>query len=164
MNLIVIEKSGRQRKGVEKECPSCRRTFVTRADAPHTYCSVECSAIGQEGKPKVQLSCATCDRLFIRRLKKVSKSGFYFCCRACKDSAQRIGGKILPPHYGTSKEEYRRLFRDEEFVCARCGYSEFKLAVQIHHRDGDHDNNERENLIPLCSNCHQTLHFGCWSF
>jgi hypothetical protein len=35
-------------------------------------------------------------------------------------------------------------------LCAVCG----RPNPQIHHIDGDHSNNERENLLPLCPNHH----------
>ena len=48
--------------------------------------------------------------------------------------------------------------------CEICGASEWMgkpLALQVHHKDGDHTNNELENLQILCPNCHsQTDNYG----
>jgi hypothetical protein len=42
--------------------------------------------------------------------------------------------------------------------CELCGYTPlFKRTLDIHHRDGDHDNNEPENRMTLCANCHREL-------
>jgi len=41
------------------------------------------------------------------------------------------------------------------FMCERCGW---KGYCDIHHRDGNHSNNEKENLEILCPNCHRTHH------
>lgn len=41
--------------------------------------------------------------------------------------------------------------------CEKCGHSHWlgkKLPLELHHKDGDHYNNEIENLEILCPNCH----------
>lgn len=43
--------------------------------------------------------------------------------------------------------------------CCKCGWSEInpstgKVPVEIHHVDGDYQNNDEENLELLCPNCH----------
>ena len=95
-----------------------------------------------------------------------SKSGLFFCSRKCKDEAQQLGGikAIMPNHYGTANGtlSYRDKFENSELVCRRCGYNEFTCGVDIHHIDKDRTNNDKSNLIPLCSNCHKALHFRHW--
>jgi len=46
--------------------------------------------------------------------------------------------------------------------CSRCGYSEFPNMLQIHHMNHDKFNNNPNNLILLCMNCHFSLHRHCW--
>ena len=44
------------------------------------------------------------------------------------------------------------------YVCSECGcdgnWRGYVLALQLHHKDGDHSNNELNNLTFLCPNCH----------
>ena len=44
------------------------------------------------------------------------------------------------------------------YVCSECGcdgsWRGKVLALQLHHKDGDHNNNELSNLTYLCPNCH----------
>lgn len=52
-----------------------------------------------------------------------------------------------------------------EYKCDVCGndgtWNNQKLSLQLHHKDGDTTNNEIENLIFLCPNCHsQTENYG----
>ena len=52
-----------------------------------------------------------------------------------------------------------KLVRDglKEDKCEKCGYSYWlgkKLPLELHHKDGDHYNNEFSNLEILCPNCH----------
>lgn len=45
----------------------------------------------------------------------------------------------------------------KEYRCECCGITEWngrEIKLQIHHIDGDHFNNELENLKVLCPNCH----------
>lgn len=48
--------------------------------------------------------------------------------------------------------------------CERCGISEWMgepITIEIHHLDGDHFNNELDNLVCLCPNCHsQTKNYS----
>ena len=52
-----------------------------------------------------------------------------------------------------------KLIRDglKPDYCENCGVSEWfsvKLPLELHHKDGNHHNNELSNLGILCPNCH----------
>lgn len=51
------------------------------------------------------------------------------------------------------------LFREVESACARCGQRE-RENLTIHHIDHDSSNNEYNNQIILCHNCHHRYHQG----
>lgn len=55
----------------------------------------------------------------------------------------------------------------KENKCELCGISEWMgkpVKLQLHHIDGDHDNNELSNLQILCPNCHSmTDNFGVYN-
>ncbi len=165
--IVFTDPYGRTRKGYEKECPVCSKKFNCRVDFDAKYCSVSCSNTARKGKTKyVELKCHTCKKDFERRKSNVkSKSGLYFCSRKCKEFAQSLVGgvkEIQPTHYGTAGIDYRALFTEDELICARCGYDEWKSCVDIHHIDEDRSNNDKSNLIPLCCTCHNGIHRGCW--
>ena len=166
MNKVrYTDKAGQKRWGIMTCCKQCDKAFPTRISKPAKYCSAQCA--NKSKQTKVTVQCSWCSQDFFRRPSrldnKVSKSGLYFCCRKCKDEAQKLGGieEIMPPHYGTGTPHYRELFSEEELICARCGYDEFKSCVDIHHIDGNRKNNDESNLIPLCSNCHCAYHRNC---
>lgn len=59
----------------------------------------------------------------------------------------------------TSHRLKSKLIRDglKKEKCELCGLSEWygeKLPVELDHKDGDHSNNELNNLQILCPNCH----------
>lgn len=117
---------------------------------------------------RVELKCDYCSKIFIRPKSKLknSKSGLYFCCREHKDLAQSMkSGEdfniIRPQHYGKVSSNYRKCaFSIYEHKCAVCGWQEDQQILQVHHIDGNRENNDKKNLIILCPNCHAKITFG----
>lgn len=73
-----------------------------------------------------------------------------------KDSSHYLGPNGKAIHSARLKI---KLVRDgiKEDKCERCGNSHwlgFKLPLELHHKDGNHYNNELSNLEILCPNCH----------
>lgn len=165
-----VEKNGKTRSGVKLNCKICNKEFITRKvrskGRQSKCCSKECGNISRRNR--IELQCAWCKTKFSKSESKTkkSKSKLYFCTRKCKDEAQKLGGikEIMPSHFGTAKvPEYRSDFSKQELTCSRCGYNEFDCCVDIHHIDENRGNNNKINLIPLCSCCHRGLHFGRWN-
>jgi hypothetical protein len=110
-------------------------------------------------KPEPNVECSNCGVHFYKNesKKKSSKSGLFFCSRACKDQAQRIGGikEIMPDHYGTGRCYRSICWANHDKECVVCGE---KRIVAVHHYDENHDNNDPKNLIPLCPTHHCYVH------
>ncbi len=150
------------------KCETCSATFranikeIKRGNG--RFCSLSCSS--SRKRVKNNTTCANCGTGVYRNTSKQkgSKSKLFFCSRSCKDSAQKLGGisEIMPKHYGTGKESYRKKFDVSLLECSRCGYNEFSCAVEIHHKDEDRNNNTIDNLLALCANCHRGLHNNKW--
>jgi len=81
-----------------------------------------------------------------------------------------LKGMKTDPRYKTA-EEYaqstcvkshilkQKLIRDgiKENKCEICGYSEWlgqPIPLELHHKDGNHYNNNLDNLQVICPNCH----------
>lgn len=108
--------------------------------------------------------CDYCGKEFFRSPSKIqnSKSGLQFCCRECKDAAQRIENNfeiMWPSHYKNGEQiHYRELaFRNYDHKCAVCGWNEDEDILEVHHIDEDRTNNKLNNLIILCPICHRKL-------
>lgn len=165
---MFVDKAGNTRTGITVVCAHCRTEFVTRKSQPGRYCSTSCAQRSTQNRTAVP--CAYCGKTVSRNpsQRKRSKSGFVFCDRRCKEEAQKEGKikEILPPHYGVSKPEnsYREKFlaAGRTLKCARCGYDEFPCSVEVHHKDENRQNAEVSNLVPLCANCHRSLHNNLW--
>ena len=72
------------------------------------------------------------------------------------------------PFEQLSREKRReRLLAESEFKCSQCGFCKTRSCggsiLEIDHIDGDHTNNQRQNLRVLCPNCHAlTPNFRNW--
>jgi hypothetical protein len=56
------------------------------------------------------------------------------------------------------RRPYRALVKK---ICDKCGFIPVSLCqLDVHHIDGNHQNNEATNLQTLCANCHRLEHFS----
>lgn len=142
---------------------------VRRDNRAHHICPI-CQQEDRD-KNKIEVECAYCHKKFFKspsKLKK-SKSGLYFCCREHKDIAQGLASgnqfdTMRPDHYKNAYEEsgnYRRkAFLTYPHQCELCGYNEDEDILQVHHIDENRQNNNVENLMILCPNCHAKITYG----
>lgn len=45
-----------------------------------------------------------------------------------------------------------------------CKICDSPYRIEVHHIDGDRDNNSLENLVPLCQWCHRRIHEGASNY
>lgn len=117
------------------------------------YCSSECRKKKytlQVEKEQV-LICEKCGNPFT----VAKKWGWYrtrFCGQAC-----RIAARPFPQNRrGVRRAAIRRGIPMNK--CSVCGYSEHPEILTLHHRDLNPKNNNQNNLIPVCPNCHSLAH------
>ena len=160
---VSSEYDGKQRTLFRIECEVCgKECWVPKhVLGVKRFCSKAC----MNQSHRVAVECAFCKKSFTKpvgRLGRGSKSGLQFCSRECKDAAQRIdsGFDVLhPPHYKTGAREYRaKAFRELPHACNRCGWDKYPEVLQVHHKDRDRNNANRENLEILCPTCHEVEH------
>jgi 5-methylcytosine-specific restriction endonuclease McrA len=171
--MKTMEYGGRMRRVFPTKCQQCGEEFFVpkhRLERAR-FCSKGCSSAAKSQAASIMAECAQCGKPVVRKQSQTSnsKSGLFFCDRACKEMAQRIGGvtAIQPSHYGTTRTDYRETaFRAKPAKCEVCGYSEIPEVLMVHHVDTNHANNEEANLQVLCPTCHAVIHFrtrtGYW--
>jgi hypothetical protein len=157
---------------MKKNCNQCGQLITTNNRSQAKFCNRICFQLAhgmqQEKNKKPNTQCAWCTKPIWRKKsdleRSLAKHGriILFCNRTCFCIAKRLDGiqDIHPPHYGTSNVvNYRLLAFDHyEKRCARCGYCQNTLALDVHHKDHNHSNNEIINLEILCCNCHMIEH------
>lgn len=47
-----------------------------------------------------------------------------------------------------------KIFKHKCYNCDKVKWLKSPIPIELHHMDGDHNNNELSNLILLCPNCH----------
>lgn len=98
--------------------------------------------------------CPVCSTEFTT--KKGHKREKMTCSYSCSNTFFR-SGENNPNYRHGHKKTYRNLVKYEK--CERCGYSDYPVILQVHHRDHNHQNNDPSNLEVLCPNCHCIEHY-----
>lgn len=83
-------------------------------------------------------------------------------CTVCGVYPKRFKGYSIvgTPLYGAHCITCHRKphTRTKGDACELCMYKPlFRMSLDVHHRDGDHRNNEPSNLMTLCATCHREL-------
>lgn len=82
-----------------------------------------------------------------------------FCeCGNVQTSKGIINGKKYYSRYCQSCKENRIKYynKNKKLVCSICGFqAQHPAQMDIDHIDGDHRNNDPENLQEICANCHR---------
>lgn len=102
------------------------------------------------GNAGLKLSCKTCGKDITKYSRDLKRNENNYCSRECYDSRRKENLKRLK----RSTKFYQELL---ETTPCKCGVSDVYL-LQIHHIDGNHNNNYPENLEIVCANCHVKRH------
>lgn len=98
-----------------------------------------------------------------------NKRNYILKCNQNRKEVYDIQSKLMPNTKVNSHKLKNKLIELEykEKRCELCGNSEWMgkpIKLQLHHIDGNHDNNSLENLQILCPNCHSlTDNFGVYN-
>lgn len=91
--------------------------------------------------------CPNCLKRPVRK-NGVTKIGIQKWAKLCT-TCHRIKYKTHPG------QEYKR---NKSNICEICGFiAKDPCQIDIHHIDGDHKNNKKENIQELCVNCHRLI-------
>lgn len=79
------------------------------------------------------------------------------------DKKRKSALELIKSPGATNHQKRKRLIEDglKENRCECCGLSEWMgkpIPLELHHKDGNHWNNDLENLQILCANCHMQAH------
>lgn len=114
--------------------------------------------------------CQNCGDEFLELDIKIRAGKGKFCCNDCYKTYRKLHAKDPKElnrlyqkknKYNLSKEEYHKLFLQQNNKCAICGNNDIwnndELHLILDHIDGDATNNKRTNLRLICPNCDSQL-------
>ena len=154
----VSQSKTKERIIVKKHCGKCGKEFevvrtknkdgyVNVPKRERKFCSFACSNSKENSGPAKSPE----------KLKKLEEKRFHL--KQLKEG----NWNYISSNFGKSKIR-AKVLEEQKNKCIRCGISEWlgeELTLQLHHKDGDSKNNNRENLECLCPNCHtQTNTWG----
>lgn len=145
-------------------CKVCGKEFKTKSwffqQGWSRCCSGKCRNEAQK-KGKF-IKCSTCGKSIWRGPASLrsSKSGKFFCTKSCQ-TLWRNKVYSGPNHAfwvdGCSIYRKKLLESNTSIVCQLCKVKDLRI-LQVHHKDGNQQNNELDNLVWLCLNCHHLIH------
>jgi hypothetical protein len=134
-------------------CYGAYRSRVYQGEAHHRY-------------SKVAMVCTQCGEEFKRKQAHATtaRTQTPFCSHTCYHqwlrenggirtlvgSSTSLGARSYPKEFKWLRERIMAM----KPRCIACGVE----AVDVHHLDGDKDNNEFMNLVPVCRSCHTRHH------
>lgn len=152
---------GRKRYGRIINCEHCQREFLATNGAKENIkvCSNYCST--EKRKNRIKINCSWCKTEVTKIASKlISKKGFHFCNRICKEEAQKVSGlkEFYADAYKDGSRAYaERAFNEYGYKCVDCNITT-KAFLQVHHKDSDSSNGSVENLEVVCTNHHMLRH------
>ena len=102
--------------------------------------------------PYIELKCDYCGKIFKRRKSDIKDTTYHYCSITC---GNRHKANLLVTE--NSKNYRLKAFQKYPHKCACCGYDEDERILEVHHIDSDRNNNDIENLMILCPNCHRKI-------
>lgn len=150
----------------KKKCLNCGKYIPFNVKRISDYkekvfCNKKCAASYNNKiyKPKPKKKCLNCGATIERHLR--------FCSNKCQGDynyrkyIKRWKSGEVNGLSGNRVSLYIRRYLFEKYngKCSKCGWGEInpssgKSPLEVHHKDGDYENNKEENLDLLCPNCH----------
>jgi hypothetical protein len=139
-----------------------KKPYLLKRHDKH-FCKRKCQiAFIRESNPRIKLACTHCGDPIERRRSELRKSynNIYFCDNTCKN--RHLNSIRWEDLENTTSHAHKRelVMARHNSKCIACGYGEDLRMIDVHHMDGNHQNNDLSNLYPACVWCH-TRHHRC---
>lgn len=147
-----------------KNCKKCDNEFEPTKGLIN-YCSLECRnsrVWTDEDKLKKSESAKNSEKVkeSSKKYSEAIKMRTPEIWKTIKEKREEtLKNKIIETDYNELSFERlrKRIIYEQDCKCNRCKLSEWmgeKIPLELEHKDGNHFNNERDNLEILCPNCH----------
>ncbi|KKN20513.1 hypothetical protein LCGC14_0934900 [marine sediment metagenome] len=114
----------------------------------------------KENSKDIIVKCNHCGKLLIKNTnsQRNSRTGLFFCNNLCKNRYLAKNKQWRKEETFSHLSRKKILYEKINFTCQYCSYNKNKKMLDIHHYDGNHNNNKIENLRVLCVWCHNLYH------
>jgi len=145
-------------------CSFCEKVFYKKksqiAYCKNNFCSPACQY--KAARKGEYIKCFTCGKSIYKSKKELlrSKSKKYFCSHMCSNlyiSKNQVGSGH--PNWKGGMFSYRNMLKRQKLKekCLLCFKKDSRILV-VHHIDKNRKNNNLDNLMWLCRNCHFLVH------
>lgn len=141
-----------------EKCKKCGKEFKPQKGLK-SYCSLACRNSRNhtsETKSKISKSILSSDKFW----QSVENNKKWIDYKALGKKLKEIADdKILEADYETLSfgRLKKRIVLEQSGKCNHCGIDKWNgkdITLELEHKDGNHSNNNRENLEAICPNCH----------
>jgi hypothetical protein len=141
-----------------EKCKKCGSEFEPQKGLI-SFCSLSCRNSRErteEIKNKISESLKKSEK---HKQSQINKVKFIDYKKIAEKSKETWNKRILNADFETLSYERlrKRIKLEQNNKCNLCGLDSWNgksLTLELEHKDGDHHNNERNNLECLCPNCH----------
>lgn len=169
--IYYYDKSGRRYEGRKRKCADCGKEETIRSNNKALYCKVCCQRhtkksikhnehyivkkSGERNRANMH-KCSMCGKEWLARADTILKSSL---CKTCtlSENGKKTGARSAEWNTKNGTNLYRR--RAFELFKQECVFCKSPEKTQVHHLDCDRQNNNYDNLIPLCNSCHKSVHW-----
>lgn len=144
-----MDSNKRRKKTKLCNCIFCNKEFYTYNWSKQRFCSNKCYYESLKSLKSIHY-CTTCGKKIEVTKYRHTKNEEYYCSRDCYNNRRKKNLKRLK----RKTSYYQNLLINSK---CNCGENKYYL-LQIHHIDGNHNNNIEDNLEIVCANCHIKRH------
>lgn len=152
---------------ISRKCPSCEIIFDTYNDGKlsNVFCSISCSNRNRkhsdETKDRIRTSIKNSElyRKSVVQNKEKRKSEKDKWDLVYQKRKEKVRENLLNSEYTTLSFDRlkQRIVYEQNECCNKCGldkWLDIPISLELEHKDGNRNNNSRDNLECLCPNCH----------
>ena len=146
------------------KCKQCDSDFYVKLSHQKLgygiYCSTKCRGEGSRTGKLVNCSMCNKDVWKTPRDLKRSKSEKLFCSKSCQTKWRN---ELFSGENHTNWQGGEYIYRDKQLksnrakICVKCKNDDVRI-LDVHHIDENRKNQDLENLVWLCRNCHFLVH------
>jgi Zn finger protein HypA/HybF involved in hydrogenase expression len=141
-----------------EKCKKCGNDFTPQKGLK-SYCSLACRNSrerSEETKQKISIGVSNSEK-FIKGI--IDRNKLIDYKQIGKQLKEIANNKILDADFSTLSYERlkKRIVLEQSSKCNHCGINSWNgkpITLELEHKDGNHSNNQRDNLEAICPNCH----------